>query len=165
MSEQANNGSPSPISLVLEIREKKPVLKFVTFQEQDKRPVSFTPRNGFQIKAIATVLTLFRAHPTCVFFRITSKKEGKNLVQQVVGAVRERLNNPAAQKGDKGKLYNFANGQFLNLFLVPSNDKDFSYVELDFKRLKPSAITIKRNNQNVEATADLQKLAEQIATA
>lgn len=109
MSQSAKNDSPTvPVSLVLEIRGTKPVLERVIFQQAGKQAETLEPQKRDTTKAIATVLTLFRACFGCVSFRITSKKKDKHLVKFIVSAVRETNRS-------NGKIYSFADGKFLVL--------------------------------------------------
>ena len=148
MPESSYNSSlKSQVSLELEISGDPPVLTLVTFKEQGKEgKLSLLPSKKITTKAIATALVIFRTYSNNSFFRITSKREGQTLVSLIVGAIREIKNNSAARCGHKGKIYSFAEGQFINLFVSPTCDTDCSYVDLNLKRLKPSSVSIIKDN-------------------
>lgn len=120
-------------------------------------------------RALAMVLAKFRCHTAPTHFRVTAiaprrqsrkkadrTRSNSNAVRLILSAVRD------AGRTDRGKILSLANGDFLRLFLAPT-EAGKEYVDVDTVQLSPTTLCIKWNGKLIADAAELESLAQRIA--
>jgi len=144
------------VSLQLMFRGDSPVLQSVHFSCPPDRHKADDLQNRALPKAAATALLLFRVQPDLKLFRIRSKQANGSFIDTILNAKNESQG--------KSSIRDLANGAFLKLFRKPSAPES-RYLEIDVKRLHPSAIEVSHDGRVVDDPEVLMSLTAQIAAA
>ena len=144
------------VSLQLMFRGDSPVLQSVHFSCPPDRHKADDLQNRALPKAAATALLLFRVQPDLKLFQIRSKQANGSFIDTILNAKNESQG--------KSSIRDLANGAFLKLFRKPSAPES-RYLEIDVKRLHPSAIEVSHDGRVVDDPEVLMSLTAQIAAA
>lgn len=151
-SETANQKT----TVELTLRGNPPVLDGIKFAEAGRTPAdSGKLQNRNLPKAVAIILTKFRAESRLALFRVHSSKKKGCFVRTILNAKND------AQS--KSPIHSLANGRFLQLFLKPTGSQP-DYLDVDLAGLQPENITVKLDGNDVADGEQLKGLVQKIAT-
>ena len=147
------------------LRGDPPVLDRILFGVSGQPPTdSGRLQNRKLPKAVAVVLTLFRAQSPLALFRVHMSDTQDCLVRTVLNAKNDTVTkSPLNGLAVCGLTTNESN-RFLHLFLGPTNGKTSrAYLEVDVARLQPGNVTIKLDGVEVSDAEALKSITRKIA--